>query len=113
MGKVDEGRKIARRALDLAISLDLHRGMLHYDLARAYAVPDQRGQTSIRSAASQLFRAFVANPLYRERYTQDSAFDKVRVRLDAVLGTKFDPGEEYRRRLAAMSSAKAPCSAVS
>jgi tetratricopeptide (TPR) repeat protein len=101
-GKLEEGREIARRAVKLAIELDLPRGMSHYNYARAYADSVPTDPAYVRPAALQLFHAFAANPLYREKYRQDSSFDAVRVLIDAVLDKRRDPTAEYERRLAAM-----------
>jgi hypothetical protein len=53
-------------------------------------------------AADQLYRAPVANPVVYRRndYEVDSAFDAVRVQLDAELKRRPDPAAEFRRQLA-------------
>ena len=86
--------------------LDQPTGESHYNLARAYVFSDQIGLTDVGEAADQLYRAFVAHPLYKEKYAQDPTFNAVRVQLDAILDSMPDPGVEYHRRLAAMSSPK-------
>jgi len=107
-GRVEEGRSIARRALDLAILLKRPRADSHYNLARAYAVSARTEPEFIARAANQLYRALVAHPLYRKYYAQDSAFSAVRVQIDAELERMPDPSDVHRRRLATMSVAKAP-----
>ena len=62
-GKFQEGRAIARRALDLAITLGLPRAESHYNLARAYAISARTEPQFIAEAADQLYQAFVANPI--------------------------------------------------
>jgi eukaryotic-like serine/threonine-protein kinase len=104
-GKLDDGRAIARRAVDLAIELDQPRGMSHYNLARAYADSAALNRAYVEEAADQLFCAFVANPLYKEKYAHDDTFDAVRASIDAALARMPDPSEEYRRRLADLSTA--------
>ncbi|MFI5456114.1 MAG: protein kinase [Isosphaerales bacterium] len=98
-GKFQEGRAIARRALDLAITLRLPRGESHYNMARAYALSARTDPQFIADAADQLYRVFVANPVNHRIYTMDPAFEPVRYQLDAELRKKPDPTEEYRRRL--------------
>jgi eukaryotic-like serine/threonine-protein kinase len=104
-GRITEGKRIARRAVQLATLLDQPTGESHYNLARAHAAGDVR-TVSINRAANQLFHAFVAHPLFKERYTHDPAFDAVRQRIDAILCNKPDPGDEHRRRLAATALPK-------
>jgi tetratricopeptide (TPR) repeat protein len=103
MGKLDIGRAIARRAVDLAIELDQPRGMSHYTLARALADSAKISRSYLVDAAEQLYCAFVANPLYQEKYTNDATFDGVRPALDAALSRRNDPRVEYARRLAGTS----------
>jgi serine/threonine protein kinase len=100
-GRVEEARRIARRALDLAISLRILRGESHFYLARACAVDGRSNPESIAEAAKQLHNAFVAHPFYKDRnYLRDPTFDPVRVQIDAALQRMPDP-VELRRRLAA------------
>jgi serine/threonine protein kinase len=100
-GHLEEGRALARRALDLALILKQHRGECHYYLARAYAISARTDPQFMAEAANQLYRALVANPEYRERYYEvDSLFDPVRVQIDAALRDRPDPAEAYRRQLA-------------
>ena len=104
-GRTTEGKRIARRAVQLATALDQPTGESHYDLARAHVLGESRS-ASINKAANQLFHAFVAHPLFKERYANDTAFDAVRHRIDSILENKPDPGDEHRRRLAAMATTK-------
>ena len=106
-GRTTEAKRIARRAVQLATVLDQPTGESHYSLARAHVLGDTRSST-VRKAANQLFHAFVAHPRFKQRYTQDSAFDAVRHRIDSILENKPDPGDEYRRRLAVMVTPKGP-----
>ena len=104
-GRIDDGKRIARRALQLATTLEKPTGESHYNLARAHVLGQIR-PGDIKKAANQLFHAFVANPLYKERYVGDARFNVVRDRIDAILANKPDPSDEYHRRLAAVSSPK-------
>jgi tetratricopeptide (TPR) repeat protein len=97
-GKLNEGRAIARRAVDLAIALHRPRGMAHFNLARAYAASVPSSSEYVGLAATQLFCAFVANPLYKVQYANDSTFDAVRTSIDAELVRKPDSAAEYHRR---------------
>jgi eukaryotic-like serine/threonine-protein kinase len=105
-GRVAEGQKIARFALDLAIALRQPTGESHLNLARAFVFADQIGSTNVPEAADQLFHAFVAHPLYKNRYAQDARFNTVRAQLDAILDSMPDPGVEYQRGVDAESSHK-------
>ena len=105
-GRLDEGRAIARCAVDLAIEIGQPRGMSHYNLARACADSAASGQKYLEGAAHQLYCAFVANPLYKEKYEHDPTFDRVRSSLDALLDRRPDPSLEYRRRLVGMSTTR-------
>ena len=89
--------------MQLAIALDQHTGEPHYNLARAHVAGEIR-TASLNKAANQLFHAFVAHPLFKQRYANDPAFDAVRQRIDAILENKPDPSDEHRRRLAAMAT---------
>jgi serine/threonine protein kinase/tetratricopeptide (TPR) repeat protein len=85
-GKVAEGRSLARRALDLAISADLSRGACHYILARAYAMSSSTNPDMVVEAAKQLQYAFKANrEYYRPIYERDNAFASVRTKIDCYL----------------------------
>ena len=106
-GRIDEGRAIARRAVDLAIELGQPRGMSHYNLARACADSAAFGKKYVEQAAHQLYCAFVANPLYKNKYEDDPTFDPVRSSVDALLDRRPDPSKEYHRRLVGMSTTRA------
>jgi serine/threonine protein kinase len=98
-GKVDEGRWLARRALDLAIAAKLPRGPCHYILARAYAMSSASNPQSIDEAAKQLQNAFRANAeYYRPLYESDTAFDAVRMKIDLYLALKSDSSNPEGRR---------------
>jgi len=99
-GKFQEGRAIARRALDLAITLRLPRGESHYNMARAYAMSARIDPKFIAGAADQLYLVFVASPFNNRNYTMDPAFEPVRYQIDAELRKKPDPTELYQQRLA-------------
>jgi serine/threonine protein kinase/tetratricopeptide (TPR) repeat protein len=105
-GMIEECRTIGRRALDLAIASKLHTADSHYQLAKAYVASDQTVSTDIGEAAEHLYCAFVAHPLYKEKYAQDATFNGDRVQLNAILDNKPDPSAEYHRRLTALSSPK-------
>jgi len=98
-GKFPEGRAIARRALDLAITLRLPRGESHYNLARAYAMSARTDPQFIAKAADQLYQLFVANPFNHGIYAIDPAFEPVRCQIDAELRKKPNPTEVHRQRL--------------
>jgi eukaryotic-like serine/threonine-protein kinase len=105
-GMIEECRTIGRCALDLAIASKLHTAESHYHLAKAYVASDQTVSTDVGEAAEHLYRAFVAHPLYKEKYAQDATFNGDRAQLDAILDSKPDPSAEYHRRLTALSSPK-------
>ena len=105
-GKIGECRKIGRCALDLAIASNMHTADSHYNLARAFVVSDRIVATDAGAAAKHLYCAFVAHPLYKQKYAQDATFNAVRVQLDAILDSMPDPDAEYHRNLTAMSSPK-------
>jgi tetratricopeptide (TPR) repeat protein len=107
-GRLEEGRAIARRALDLDIELDQPRGMSHFNLARACAESARSDPTSpyVEEAANHLFRAFVAHPGYQAKYKHESTFDAVRVWIDASLNLKADSRELHQRKLAVRSPLK-------
>jgi len=98
-GKFQEGRAIARRALDLAITLRLPPDESHYYLARAYAISARTDPQFIAKAADQLYWVFVAHPLNHGVYARDPAFKPVRAQVDEELLKKPDPTEVYRRRI--------------
>jgi tetratricopeptide (TPR) repeat protein len=104
--RADDAMSIARRALDLAIELDQPRGECHYALARAYAISGRIGATEIKETAHQLYFSFLAHPLYKYKYEQDTLFNPVRGLIDLMLQTEPDPIAERARRLAATSSRK-------
>jgi hypothetical protein len=107
VGRFNEGRLVARRALDLAMAVGQPTGEPRYSLARAYVAPGDRApeKSSSRDAANHLYLAFVAHPRFKDRYIHDPAFDSARAQIDELLKQKkLDPIEEYRRRLAAKNS---------
>jgi serine/threonine protein kinase/tetratricopeptide (TPR) repeat protein len=106
-GKLDLGRAIARRAVDIAIAVDRPRGMSYYNLARNYADSARTNPDYAVSAARELYYAFVANPLYKKKYIQDQTFDAVRAKIDAELARLRDPSELYHRRLGAPAKSDA------
>jgi tetratricopeptide (TPR) repeat protein len=90
-GKVAEGRVLARRALDIAISRKLSRGYCHYVLARAYAMSSSTNPELLQQAAKQLQNAFKAkNDYYRPWYESDSEFDSVRAKIDSYLALESE-----------------------
>src|SRR5262249_42707920 len=85
-GRVEEAGIVARSALDMAIDLEIDRGVSHYLLAEVQAVAGRTDPRAITEAAKQRSRAFVANQDYfRESYRRDPRFDPVRTRLEAEL----------------------------
>jgi serine/threonine protein kinase len=98
-GKHQEGRAIARRALDLALAAGLPPAESHFNLARAYAVSARTDSRFVAPAADQLYKLFVAHPANRRFYTEDRAFDPVREQIDAVLHQKPDAAGVHRQRL--------------
>jgi len=88
-GKLDEGRALARHALDLAITAKLPRGRCHYILARAYAMSSSSKPQLIDEAAKELQNAFIATgDYYRPLYESDTAFDSVRMKIDLYIALK-------------------------
>ena len=85
-GKVQEGRALARKALDLANALKQYRGESHYNLARAYACCARSDPSSLPKLPSISGQVFVSNPSYQTYYEQDSAFDPVREQVDRCFG---------------------------
>jgi len=86
LGKVEEGRALARRTLDLAITARLPRGRCHYILARAYAMSSSIKPQLIDEAAKQLQHAFIAKAdYYRPLYESDTAFDSVRMKINLYI----------------------------
>ncbi len=96
-GKVQEGRVLARKALDLAITLNQYRPESHYNLARAYALCVHSEPQLVAATADNLWRAFVSNPAYQDYYEQDSAFDPVREQIAVVLRGMRDPAVEHQK----------------
>jgi serine/threonine protein kinase/predicted Zn-dependent protease len=87
--KVAEGRALARRALDLAISAKLSRGCCHYIVARAYVMSSSTNPEMIEEAAKHLGHAFSAkDDYYRPFYEHDTEFDSVRTKIDSYLALK-------------------------
>jgi len=84
-GKVEEGRMIARRALDLSIGLKYLCGESHYNMARACAVSGRTDPQFIGEAADQLFHALHANQAYQAQYEIDQTFDAVRAQMNTAL----------------------------
>jgi len=96
-GMVDEGRRLARRALDLALAVKLPRGWCHYILARAYAMSSPSNPRLIDEAAKQLQNAFIAKAdYYRARYERDTAFDPVRTKIDLYIALKSESTSPHR-----------------
>lgn len=98
-GKVDESRDIARRGLDLAITINGNRGSCHYALARAYAVTARVQPEFLAGAAKHLKYSFQSNShqVYQGAYARDSAFDPVRGPLDSLLKSKLVHSPESRK----------------
>ncbi len=90
-GKVADGKALARRALDLAISAKLSRGCCHYILARAYVMSSSSNPELIEEAAKHLQNAFIAKrEYYLPFYESDTAFDSVRPKIDFYLALKSE-----------------------
>jgi tetratricopeptide (TPR) repeat protein len=85
--KGDEARVIGRRALNLAIAINLQigRGDLYYELGRAYASAGLDRPRYIEEAAELLFCAFVANREYIKKYKNNNLFNPVRAQIDRAL----------------------------
>jgi hypothetical protein len=98
-GKFQEGRAIARRALDVSITLRLPRGESQFNMARAYAMSARTEPQFIAEAANQLYELFVANPLNQNIYASDPTFGPVRDQISAEMRKKPDPTEAHRRGL--------------
>jgi serine/threonine protein kinase/thioredoxin-like negative regulator of GroEL len=97
-GKLEESRALARRVLDLALRLRIPTGESHFALAHANCLLARTDRRFVPEAANQLYLAMVANPVFRDHYRRDSAFDAVRAQIDRSLGGKDDPAELHRRR---------------
>ena len=82
---MEEGRALARKALDLANALKQYRAESHYNLARAYAICARNDPQLIGQTAGHLWSVFVSNPLYQSYYAQDSTFDPVRDQIAVAL----------------------------
>ncbi len=95
----EAGRAVARRLLDFANVLHHARGDSHYNLACAYGISARQNPEFVPMAASHLWQAVVAHPLYQNHYLRDPVFDPVRAQIDQELRTKPDPSEEHRRLL--------------
>ena len=104
--QLDKGRTIARRVLDVAILLERHCAASHYNLAKVHALSARVDPNEIARAANQLYLAFVAHPLYRDDYDQDSTFDAVRAQINSRLERRPDPREVHQRRVASFSMPK-------
>jgi tetratricopeptide (TPR) repeat protein len=87
--KAEKARTIGRRALDLAISLNLDRGDLHYELGQALASAGLDRPRYIEEAAEQLYCAFVANAEYINRYKSNGSFNPVRAQIDRALESEM------------------------
>ncbi len=98
-GKCQEGRAIARRALDLAIAIGLPRGDSHHNLALTYAISARSEPQFIPQAAEQVHALLVANPLNQRIYAGDPAFDPVRNQIDAEMRKIPNTTEAYRHPL--------------
>ena len=101
-GRITDGKRIARRAVQLATALDQPTGESHYNLARAHV----RGGVqagSISKAANQLFRAFVANPAIKRNMHPTRS--STRSGSGSTRSWKTSPtrAAEYHRRLAAIT----------
>jgi eukaryotic-like serine/threonine-protein kinase len=88
--KGEEARAIGRRALNLAINLNLDRGDLHYELGQALANAGLDRPRFIDEAAEQLFCAFVANDEYINRYNRSDSFNPVRAQIDRALKSEMN-----------------------
>lgn len=98
-GKVAEGRALARRALDLAISAKLFRGECHFILARAYVMSRSTNPDLVEEAAKHLQNAFIAKrDYYRPVYESDTTFDPVRAKIDSYLALQSESTTSSRAR---------------
>jgi hypothetical protein len=96
-GKVQEGRVLARKALDLANALNRYRPESHYNLARAYALCARGNPQLVATTAKNLWQAFVSNPAYQGYYEQDSTFELVRAQIALALRGTSDPAVEHQK----------------
>lgn len=87
--EIEEARTIGRRALDVAIKLELERGDLHYYLGQALASAGLNRPRFIDESAEQLFCAFVANEEYVNRYKNSDSFNPVRAQIDRALESEM------------------------
>ena len=94
-GRITEGQTIARRALELAVAIDLPTGESHYILARSL-VAGHADQGKTATAADQLSRAFVAHPGLKDRYAHDQAFDIARAGIAELLAKKPAAVAQYK-----------------
>ena len=105
-GRFEEARMVARRAVDLAITLKItgNRGPCHYYLARVLAMKARSDPEFLQGAAEQLYLAIAANATFQEWYRQSADFDPVRGLIDAALKQMENPAT-VRSRLASRSLA--------
>ena len=90
---------MAQTARDFSYHLKRDIGLSQFYLAKVYAVNGRSDPRYIKQAAEQIYRAFVANPDFKQWYQGDRDFDPVRTQIDAALQQMKDPAE-VRRRLA-------------
>jgi eukaryotic-like serine/threonine-protein kinase len=98
-GRTKEAQSVARRALDLAITVNQPTGGLHYTLARTH-IAGKVHERSVSKAANQLLCAFTARPSFKEKYAHDANFDVVRPQIDAILN------DDFHREKAALALSK-------
>jgi tetratricopeptide (TPR) repeat protein len=98
--RVDDAQAVARAARDFAYTLKRDIGWSQFYLAQVYAVKARTDPRYIKDAADQLYRAFVANPGFKEWYQGRERSDGPGSRLDAArerraseepIPARFDP----------------------
>jgi eukaryotic-like serine/threonine-protein kinase len=87
--EIEEAQTIGRQALNVAISLQLDRGELHYYLGQALAIEGRKKARFIDESAEQLFCAFVANEEYINKYKNSDSFNPVRAQIDRALESEM------------------------
>jgi eukaryotic-like serine/threonine-protein kinase len=98
--RVDDALTVARAARDFAYRLKRDIGWSQFYLAQVYAVKARTEPRYIKDAADQLYRAFVANPGFKEWYQGRERLDEPGARIDAAserrwseepIPARFDP----------------------
>ncbi len=96
-GRAQEGRVLARKAMDLANAVKQFRGESHYVLAQAFATLAKRDPEYAAQAAEELGWVLAANGANLTKYLQDPAYDPVRDQIDATLRHSSNATGDHER----------------